>query len=221
VRRTEIKIALREYPATRLFYRQRLPHWEKFGCPIFDTLHLHGALPQEVVIALRNERNTLLRSHTPEQVVRTQFARVEKYLDAYCEVRYLDDARAAYAVTRVLMEGVRRKDYVLSSFVVMPSHIHYLFSPQGKQNLKTIRTAVKRLTSRAINGVHKRSGRVWMGEGFDHWIRDAQEYESVLHYIEANPVKARLVASPEQWPWSSACPQVLAELKHLNGLILE
>ena len=28
--------------------------------------------------------------------------------------------------------------------------------------------------------------------------------ERIIHYIEANPVKAGLVDAPHQWPWSSA-----------------
>jgi hypothetical protein len=44
----------------------------------------------------------------------------------------------------------------------------------------------------------------WQDESFDHWVRDGAQFESVRAYIEQNPVKAGLVAKPEEWRWSSA-----------------
>jgi hypothetical protein len=47
-------------------------------------------------------------------------------------------------------------------------------------------------------------GAFWQHESYDHWIRDAEELERIILYIEANPVKAGLSAAPELWPFSSA-----------------
>jgi hypothetical protein len=35
-------------------------------------------------------------------------------------------------------------------------------------------------------------------------MRSERHAEHAAGYIEANPVTARLCASPEDWPWSSA-----------------
>ena len=49
-----------------------------------------------------------------------------------------------------------------------------------------------------------REGAFWQHESYDHWIRDAEEMERILLYVDGNPVKAGLVESPEDWPFSSA-----------------
>jgi hypothetical protein len=41
-------------------------------------------------------------------------------------------------------------------------------------------------------------------ESHDHWVRNQSEFEKIRAYIENNPVKAGLVRSPEEFPWSSA-----------------
>jgi hypothetical protein len=39
------------------------------------------------------------------------------------------------------------------------------------------------------------------------WIRHPRQFEKVKSYIEWNPVRAGLVVTPEQWPYSSATAQ--------------
>jgi REP element-mobilizing transposase RayT len=45
---------------------------------------------------------------------------------------------------------------------------------------------------------------VWHREYWDRYIRDEEHLQEVVDYIHRNPVKARLVARAEDWPWSSA-----------------
>jgi hypothetical protein len=35
-------------------------------------------------------------------------------------------------------------------------------------------------------------------------VRDVDELERIIRYVEEGPVKAGLVAAPEDWPFSSA-----------------
>jgi type I restriction enzyme R subunit len=49
-----------------------------------------------------------------------------------------------------------------------------------------------------------RNGTFWQHESFDHWVRDVEEMERIMRYIEENPVKAGLVSSAALWPYSSA-----------------
>ena len=46
---------------------------------------------------------------------------------------------------------------------------------------------------------------VWQRGYTDHRIRDAQDYENHLRYIESNPVRAGLASSAKEYPWCSAC----------------
>jgi len=196
-----------EKPQTRLFFRKSLPHWEVFGKPIFDTLHLKGSIPEKVLVELKNERETKLsKANTKKQIeiVRNQFLRIEKYLDCNPKISWLVEKNIATYICDCFLEGHNRKQYVLHAFVVMPNHIHWLYTSLGKENLITIRNRFKRLTARKINKVIERSGSVWMKEGFDHWIRTGLEFENTINYIERNPVKAGLIKNAKNWKWSSA-----------------
>jgi hypothetical protein len=66
----------------------------------------------------------------------------------------------------------------------------------------------KSYTGHRANALLGRVGRpFWQAESFDHWIRDDAERVRLVRYVEDNPVKARLCARPEDWPWSSARKQ--------------
>jgi putative transposase len=47
-------------------------------------------------------------------------------------------------------------------------------------------------------------GLVWQESFSNHRIRDEQDYAHHAEYIRMNPVRARLVESPELYPYSSA-----------------
>ena len=56
---------------------------------------------------------------------------------------------------------------------------------------------------RVINGIHGRTGSLWEGR-FKSSLIDSEAYLLTCHrYIEENPVRARMVAQPAAYPWSS------------------
>jgi REP element-mobilizing transposase RayT len=50
----------------------------------------------------------------------------------------------------------------------------------------------------------RRSGQFGMEDYFDRYTRDEKHVANTVRYIENNPVKAKLCAKPEDWPFSSA-----------------
>jgi type I restriction enzyme R subunit/putative DNA methylase len=44
----------------------------------------------------------------------------------------------------------------------------------------------------------------WQREYWDTFMRDERQERKAIHYIEANPLKARLCRAPGEWPFSSA-----------------
>jgi len=95
------------------------------------------------------------------------------------------------------------KDYCLLAWVVMPNHVHLLVEIWQTPQTQLIKDW-KGFTARRINRVLGRSGKLWQDDYWDRYIRDEAHYRKVARYIESNPVKAGLVKSPEQWPFSSA-----------------
>jgi REP element-mobilizing transposase RayT len=85
----------------------------------------------------------------------------------------------------------------------MPNHVHLLVEIWQKPMTELLQSW-KGCTARRINRILGRRGKLWQDDYWDRYIRDEAHYRKVVHYIEWNPVKAGLVKSPEQWPFSSA-----------------
>ena len=97
-------------------------------------------------------------------------------------------------------EGER---YNLSAWCVMPNHIHVVMSPLGSHELSRILHSWKSFTSKEINKILNRNGRLWEPESFTHLIRSVEDLERFITYTEQNPFKAGLCQSAEDWPFSS------------------
>jgi REP element-mobilizing transposase RayT len=90
----------------------------------------------------------------------------------------------------------------------MPNHVHVIIDPRGP--LPAITRWIKGRTARVANRLLERPGLpFWQDESFDRWVRSVEELRYSIGYVEDNPVAAGLVASKEQWPWSSAAGQRL------------
>jgi REP element-mobilizing transposase RayT len=127
--------------------------------------------------------------------------RIEKYLDQGYGDAFMKVDRIAEKVQKDLLHYDGRS-YRLSSWVVMPNHIHFLITRFESIKLADIMQAFKSLTSHKCNKILRRKGRFWMEDYFDRYIRNAWK---TVQYIENNPVKARLCKQPRDWAFSSAC----------------
>ena len=95
--------------------------------------------------------------------------------------------------------------------VVMPDHVHLLIQPRelisGRwHHLGKVLKSIKGTSSRRINERHNRRGSIWLAESYDRIIRDEAEFLEKYQYILQNPVKARIVESPEKYPFFAFPP---------------
>jgi len=184
---------LRCAPVT--YYERNLPHWQPEGKFIFLTFRLHGSLPSVMLKKLALSRDPAGK----------QFLKADACLDAACSgPRWLDSPEIAKTVQGALLHGQNPLEfYALHAYVIMPNHVHALLEPRVP--LSRITRGLKGVSSRDANALLGRKGKpFWQDESFDHWIRNAGQFERVRSYIELNPVKAGLAKAPEEWPWSSA-----------------
>jgi putative transposase len=85
----------------------------------------------------------------------------------------------------------------------MANHVHLLVTPLVSPS--KLLQSIKGYAARAANKLLERTGEpFWQTESYDHWIRDESEFDRIRRYIENNPVRAGLVAKPEDYRWSSA-----------------
>lgn len=110
----------------------------------------------------------------------------------------------AQCVVDVLRYGERQLGlYHLRAWVLMVNHVHILIHPEAR--LPRITKAIKNYSARRANAILGRAGQpFWQDESYDHWVRDSEELEKIVHYIEWNPVAAGLAKTVEAWRWSSA-----------------
>jgi putative transposase len=89
--------------------------------------------------------------------------------------------------------------YKLHAFVVMPDHIHLLITP--------LEVTVERAVGLIKGGFSHRMGSkfpVWQKSFTERRMRDADEFIWRREYIHQNPVRAHMVQSAEDYPFSSA-----------------
>ncbi len=114
----------------------------------------------------------------------------------------LKEPKVAKVVQDALLhfEGKR---YLLSSWCIMPNHVHLVVTPLSGHDLSTVLHSWKSFTANRINQMKVRTGPLWERESFNHMIRSEDYWKHFVHYIEKNPVDAKLCSIPEEWPYSS------------------
>lgn len=90
--------------------------------------------------------------------------------------------------------------FAVHAFVVMPDHVHILLTPAPDVSFeKAIQLMKGGFSFRLKSGFE-----VWERGHFDRRIKDRPGYDACVGYIHQNPVKARLVESAVDYPFTSA-----------------
>lgn len=129
--------------------------------------------------------------------------RIEEFLDRCEGPRWLADERVARIVTQALA-SFNGERYLLHAWVIMPNHIHVLFTPCDSFLLSSIVHSWKSFTSKQAKKITGLEGKFWQPEYLDRAIRNERHFQTAKEYIEYNPVKSGLALRPDEWPWSSA-----------------
>ncbi len=186
--------------------RGYLPHCDYAGNLQAVTFRLADSLPAKVIQTWREELVRDLNSEDStfrRRALATLHRRMTDYEDAGHGSCLLRDAICAEIIQQTLIQshGLR---YRLIEWCVMPNHVHALFKEWDDHPLSRVIQGWKGTTSLLINRHLARTGRLWMPDYHDRLIRDEDHFWNARNYIRQNPVKARLCAEAEQWPFSSA-----------------
>lgn len=77
-------------------------------------------------------------------------------------------------------------------YCVMPNHVHVLVKPFSKISLPDIVHSWKSYTANKANKFLERSGKFWMRDYYDRFIRNDNHFEATINYIRNNPKKIGL-----------------------------
>jgi putative transposase len=120
----------------------------------------------------------------------------------------------------VIAEVRSIRPFSLLGYAVLPDHVHFLLRPSSpaSTNVSDVMKSIKWNFTRnwkKAKGVQQ-SVSLWQERFWDHVIRNEKDLAAHLDYIHYNPVKHGLVASPEDYEWSSF-RQYLAEGFYESG----
>lgn len=202
----------------QLSYSRHLPHIQPPGATLFVTFRLAGSIPLAVQRALLAEAaasekrlsqigNAAERQRLTYEEHKRLFGRWDAVLDrAETGPRWLGEPQIA----QLVQESLHYRDgkvYDLDTFCIMSNHAHVMFTPLPESEeryyaLPAIMQSLKGFTARQANVLLGRDGQFWQHESYDHIVRNERERQRIRRYILQNPVKAGLVRSWDEWPWS-------------------
>ena len=151
--------------------------------------------------------------------------RQQTFFEAADYVRYVD----------LLREGCKAADVEVLAWCLMPNHVHLLLVPKSVYGLSVALSSAHQRYTWLVNRRNGWQGYLWQSRFFSVPLDEAH-LRLCMRYVELNPVRARLAASPEEWRWSSAkahvtgrgdrlvsaaLPRAVADVRDWNALLAE
>jgi putative transposase len=145
----------------------------------------------------------------------------------YRRARLFESDRFRLYFVEVLNQLRSETGFRLIGWVLMPDHFHLLIKPEPAASTSRFMQELKKRTAQRIVSalsenqrvpwckrmlarlrlpptVHCDSQfRVWQRRFYPFGIYSEKKRLEKLNYMHGNPVKWGMVASPEEWPWSS------------------
>ena len=156
------------------------------------------SIGKEKLLKWKMERNAWLEAHPEPWDDKTEedfhdlFSRtIDKWLDAGEGSCVLRNPQLSGIVSKSLLH-FNSKRYVLESFVIMPNHVHVLFTAIEPFKLEQIVKSWKGFTALKINKSLKKSGIFWQEDYWDRMVRNDRHLQKCHEYIIQNPIKAHL-----------------------------
>jgi len=114
---------------------------------------------------------------------------------------YLDDGDR-FLFLEVIASVCERFNWVLHAYCLMGNHYHLLIETPDSNLSKGMRQLNGVYTQR-FNRKHKRVGHVFQGRYKSIIVQKESYLLELARYIVLNPVRAQMVRSAKDWPWSS------------------
>jgi len=104
---------------------------------------------------------------------------------------------------RLIKRHSQRYGITIIAYCLMPNHYHFLLRQETDVPISKFINVLFNAYVQAVNRQQNRSGTLFQGR-FRHVCINREEYlVHLCRYIHLNPVKAGLVESPEDWPYSN------------------
>ncbi|MCK6554325.1 transposase [Candidatus Binatia bacterium] len=179
------------------------PHFDQPGLVQSITFRLHDSVPASLLQQWREELGILNTPPAGDEQLAKLRDHIDKYEDAghgACHLRQTE-------IATIVEEGLCHFDgerYRLLEWCIMPNHVHVLVETVPGHALGDVVQSWKSFTAKKANQILGRTGKFWMADYYDRFVRDEKHLTAVRQYIRENPVKAGLCNRAEEWPFGSA-----------------
>ena len=117
----------------------------------------------------------------------------------------------------LLQIAKKRENIEIHAYCLMPNHFHLLLSPKQEKSLSRF---MQWLSTSHVRNYHKKnrtSGHIWQGRYKSFIVQKDIYYLTLLKYIEANALRAKLVKQAQDWKYGSLYERTYNERKLLNS----
>lgn len=159
------------------------------------TFRLYDSLPKEVIEEIKRKLDIKKEDCNSNQYQRLQ-QKIAEYEDAGYGQCFLRDERIA-AIMQDTLKHFDGERYQLICWCIMPNHVHVLIEVNEGWSLSRIMHGWRSYTANEANRILGRTGKFWMEEYYDRYIRDDNHLQNTINYILNNPANAGL----DEWPW--------------------
>jgi len=103
------------------------------------------------------------------------------------------------------------------AYCLMRNHVHFIAIPKNEEDLARVFKTVHMRYAHYLNKQKSARGHLWQGRFYSCLLDDKHLYRAI-RYIESNPVRAKLVKQPWDYPYSSAKDHTGERIKPLIKL---
>jgi putative transposase len=109
------------------------------------------------------------------------------------------------AFTGLLIDAKERAEVELFGFCLMPNHWHLVLRPKLAEDLSAYLSWLSNTHVKRYRAHYQRtSGHLYQGRYKSFPVQEEDYFLRLMRYVEANPLRAKLVERAQDWPWSSA-----------------
>ena len=131
------------------------------------------------------------------------------------KIRVFENRLGRKIMLMTLQDAKDKFHFCLTNFCIMPTHFHLLIRPEKNSCLSVIMQWIKTNSAKRWNNVHGSKDHLWGHRYFARAIKNPEEYESVMEYIDQNAVKAGLASIPADWKASGA----YYKIRNITGFV--
>jgi putative transposase len=102
----------------------------------------------------------------------------------------------------LLAEHCSKSSVKVWAYCLMPNHVHLILVPSDGEGLARALGDTHRRYTTFVNARARWSGHLFQNR-YGSVVMDDAHLIAAVRYVSLNPVRARLVARAEDWPWSS------------------